>query len=71
VVSTGAEVGAKCGWKIVRTDGTMHRFPFFPGRNPVRWKRLESSRMVRKLLSPAAYTYFVMAEKNVGGRNAD
>jgi 2-polyprenyl-3-methyl-5-hydroxy-6-metoxy-1,4-benzoquinol methylase len=53
----------QAGWTIVRTDGTVHQFPFLPGRNPIRWKGLESSRAVRKLLSPMAYTYFVMAEK--------
>jgi ubiquinone/menaquinone biosynthesis C-methylase UbiE len=51
------------GWRILRTDGTVHQFPFFPGRNPVRWKGVESNRTVRKLLSPLAFTYFVMAQK--------
>ena len=51
------------GWKIIRTDGTVHQFPFIPGRNPVRWVSLESHRAVRKLLSPFAYTYFVAAAK--------
>jgi len=51
------------GWTILRTDGTVHQFPFLPGRNPIRWKALESNRTVRKLLSPLAFTYFVMAEK--------
>jgi ubiquinone/menaquinone biosynthesis C-methylase UbiE len=50
-------------WKIIRTDGTMHQFPIFPGRNPVRWKALEANRAIRKLLSPFAYTYFVAAAK--------
>jgi SAM-dependent methyltransferase len=52
------------GWNILRTDGTMHQFPFFPGRSPVRWDSLESSRTLRKLLSPFAYTYFVAAAKS-------
>lgn len=51
------------GWKIERTDGTVHQFPFFPGRNPVRWEGLESNRTVRRLLSPFAYTYLVSAKK--------
>jgi SAM-dependent methyltransferase len=51
------------GWKIVRTDGTVHQFPFRPGRNPIRVEGLESSRTVRRLLSPFALTYFVMAQK--------
>ncbi|MGH9742693.1 MAG: class I SAM-dependent methyltransferase [Candidatus Acidiferrum sp.] len=53
----------KAGWKILRTDGAVHLFPFFPGHNPIRWKGLESSRTVRKLLSPLAFTYFVIAQK--------
>jgi len=51
------------GWTILRTDGTVHQFPVVPGHNPVRWKTLESSRFVRKLLSPFAYTYFIAASK--------
>jgi len=54
----------QAGWTIQRTDGTVHQFPFLPGHNPLRWKGLESNRAVRKLLSPLAYTYFVMAEKS-------
>ena len=53
----------QAGWTILHTDGTVHQFPFFPGRNPVRWHSLESNRSLRKLLSPFAYTYFVMAGK--------
>ena len=54
----------QAGWTILRTDGTVHQFPFFPGRNPVRWESLESRRSIRKLLSPFAYTYFVAAAKS-------
>jgi len=53
----------KAGWKIVHTDGTVHQFPVIPGHNPVRWKSIESNRTVRKLLSPFALSYFVMAKK--------
>jgi ubiquinone/menaquinone biosynthesis C-methylase UbiE len=53
----------RAGWAILRTDGTVHQFPIIPGRNPIRWKALESHRAVRKLLSPFAYTYFVAAAK--------
>jgi len=53
----------RAGWTIHRTDGTVHQFPFFPGRNPIRWEAIEASRAVRKLLSPFAYTYFVVASK--------
>jgi len=53
----------RAGWKIVRTDGTVHQFPIRPGHNPIRWKALESNRVVRRLLSPLALTYFVLAVK--------
>jgi ubiquinone/menaquinone biosynthesis C-methylase UbiE len=53
----------QAGWKILRTDGTVHQFPFRPGHNPLRWRSLESIPAIRKLLSPFALTYFVMAEK--------
>jgi ubiquinone/menaquinone biosynthesis C-methylase UbiE len=53
----------RAGWTILRTDGTVHQFPFLPGRNPIRWEGLESNRTIRKLLSPWAFTYFVMAQK--------
>jgi len=52
------------GWTILCTDGTVHQFPFFPGRNPKRWEALEAIRVMRKLLSPFAYTYFVAAAKS-------
>jgi ubiquinone/menaquinone biosynthesis C-methylase UbiE len=51
------------GWTILRTDGTVHQFPFVPGRGPIRLIFLESSRTLRKLLSPLALHYFVVAEK--------
>ena len=51
------------GWSILSTDGTVHQFPLLPGHNPVRWKAIESSRAMRRLLSPFAYTYFVAAQK--------
>jgi ubiquinone/menaquinone biosynthesis C-methylase UbiE len=54
----------QAGWTILRTDGTVHQFPFFPGRNPVRWESLDTNRSLRKLLSPFAYTYFVAAAKS-------
>ena len=53
----------RAGWTILCTDGTVHQFPFLPGHSPIRWEGLESNRAVRKLLSPLAYTYFVMAQK--------
>ena len=51
------------GWKIIHSDGTVHQLPIFPGRNPVLLPRLESNRVVRKLLSPFAYHYFLISEK--------
>jgi SAM-dependent methyltransferase len=51
------------GWTLVHTDGTVHQFPFFPGRNPIPFPSLEKNRTVRKLLSPFAFHYFVVATK--------
>jgi ubiquinone/menaquinone biosynthesis C-methylase UbiE len=51
------------GWKIIRTDGTVHQFPFIPGRDPVQFPGLESNPIIRRLLSPFAYHYFVIARK--------
>jgi ubiquinone/menaquinone biosynthesis C-methylase UbiE len=51
------------GWTIVHTDGTVHQFPFIPRRNPVEFANLEKNHAVRKLLSPLAFHYFVIAEK--------
>jgi ubiquinone/menaquinone biosynthesis C-methylase UbiE len=53
----------RAGWKILRTDGTVHQFPFIPGHNPVGFPVLESNRTLRRMLSPFAYHYFVIAEK--------
>jgi hypothetical protein len=53
----------RAGWTILRTDGTVHQFPFFPGRSPLRMEALEKNRTIRKLLSPFALHYFVMAQK--------
>jgi ubiquinone/menaquinone biosynthesis C-methylase UbiE len=54
---------SQAGWKILRADGTVHQFPIVPGHNPIRWRGIEANRTVRKLLSPFALTYFVMAQK--------
>lgn len=51
------------GWKIVRSDGTVHQLPIFPGHNPVALPLLESNHVVRKLLSPFAYHYFLVSER--------
>jgi len=51
------------GWKIVRTDGTVHQFPVGPGRDPVRLMSLESSRALRRSLRFFALHYLVIARK--------
>jgi ubiquinone/menaquinone biosynthesis C-methylase UbiE len=51
------------GWKIIRTDGTVHQFPFIPGRDPVRLQGLESGRVLRRLLRFFALHYLVIARK--------
>jgi 2-polyprenyl-3-methyl-5-hydroxy-6-metoxy-1,4-benzoquinol methylase len=53
----------EAGWTIVRTDGTVHQIPILPGHNPVAFPALESSRWIRKALSPFALHCFVFAEK--------
>jgi ubiquinone/menaquinone biosynthesis C-methylase UbiE len=51
------------GWKIVRSDGTVHQFPFIPGRDPVRVQSLESGRALRRLLHFFALHYLVIGRK--------
>jgi len=51
------------GWVISYSDGTVHQFPFIPGRNPLAFPRLEANATIRRLLSPFAYHYFVIARK--------
>jgi ubiquinone/menaquinone biosynthesis C-methylase UbiE len=51
------------GWKVVRTDGTVHQFPFIPARDPIQLPSLESNPIIRRLLSPFAYHYLVIAQK--------
>jgi ubiquinone/menaquinone biosynthesis C-methylase UbiE len=53
----------RAGWKILRSNGTVHQFPFLPGRNPVRVHSLEAIPAVRKLLSVFAFTYCIEAQK--------
>jgi len=57
------QVVARAGWRIIRTDGTVHQFPFIPGRDPVQFPGLEANRAIRRLLSPFAYHYFIIARK--------
>lgn len=53
----------RAGWVISHTDGTVHQFPFIPGRNPLAFPSLEANRTIRRLLSPFAYHYFIIARK--------
>jgi ubiquinone/menaquinone biosynthesis C-methylase UbiE len=60
---------ASAGWKIIRTDGTVHQFPFIPRHDPVQIPQLESNRTIRHLLSPFACHYFVVARKGSADEN--
>lgn len=51
------------GWRTIRSDGTVHQFPIMPGHNPVGAPLLESNRIMRRLLSPLAFHYFLMGRK--------
>jgi ubiquinone/menaquinone biosynthesis C-methylase UbiE len=53
----------QAGWSILHTDGTVHQFPLLPGHNPFRIESLESTRFLRKVFSPFALHYFVIAQK--------
>ncbi len=53
----------RAGWVILYSDGTVHQFPIIPGRNPLAFPKLEANRTLRRLLSPFAYHYFVIARK--------
>ena len=52
----------KAGWKIVRSDGTVHQVPL-PRRNPVRLELLERIGVIRRALSPFASHYMLIARK--------
>ncbi len=51
------------GWHIVKTDGIVHQFPLLPGHSPWRLKAADANRALRKVFSPFALHYFVMALK--------
>lgn len=53
---------ARSGWKILKSDGTVHQLPF-PGRSPIRLNFLERDPLLRRLLSPTAFHYFMLATK--------
>jgi ubiquinone/menaquinone biosynthesis C-methylase UbiE len=52
----------RSGWKIIRSDGTAHQVPI-PGRNPVRLNFAERIPIVRRMISPFALHYFILARK--------
>jgi SAM-dependent methyltransferase len=54
------------GWSILHSDGTVHQLPVIPGHNPVRVQFVEASKIVRRMLSPIAFTYFLLCEKRGG-----
>lgn len=53
----------RAGWRIIKSDGTVHQFPIKPGHNPIAIRAFESQRSLRRLLSPLAFHYFVMASR--------
>lgn len=53
----------QAGWTILRSDGTVHQLPIIPGRNPLDLPFLESNKIIRHILSPFAFHYFLLAEK--------
>jgi hypothetical protein len=53
----------RAGWKVFRTDGTVHQFPIMPGHDPIAVRALESNRILRRILSPFAFHYFLMGRK--------
>jgi ubiquinone/menaquinone biosynthesis C-methylase UbiE len=52
----------KAGWRILRSDGTIHQVPI-RGKNPIRIERLEANRRVRRLLRCFALHYMLVARK--------
>jgi ubiquinone/menaquinone biosynthesis C-methylase UbiE len=50
------------GWRIVHSDGTVHQFPIRPRHDPIIVRSFETNRTVRRLLSPLAFHYFLMAK---------
>jgi len=61
---------SKAGWKILRSDGTVHQLPIVPGHNPIALPFLESNHFIRKMLSPLSYHYFILAGKYTGRQRA-
>ena len=50
------------GWDILYSDGTVHQV-VIPKRNPVPLQFVERNRLIRRLLSPIAFHYFLIARK--------
>lgn len=53
----------RAGCKINRSDGTVHQFPVLRGHDPIAVTSVERNRLVRRMLSPFAFHYFVVTEK--------
>lgn len=53
----------QAGWQILKSDGIVHQFPVFPGRNPVRIASIDESEILRSLLRIFAFTYCLIAKK--------
>lgn len=51
------------GWSILWSDGTVHQLPVIPAHSPVELPFLEASKVVRRILSPIAFHYFLLCEK--------
>jgi ubiquinone/menaquinone biosynthesis C-methylase UbiE len=52
------------GWQIIRSDGTVHQFPVMPGHDPIVMQSFESNQFLRRILSPLAFHYFLMARRS-------
>jgi ubiquinone/menaquinone biosynthesis C-methylase UbiE len=53
---------SRAGWKIKCSDGTVHQFPIVPGHDPIQVPAAERNRALRRVLSPLAFHYFVLAQ---------
>ncbi|MFZ3216189.1 MAG: class I SAM-dependent methyltransferase [Candidatus Acidiferrales bacterium] len=54
----------RAGWQILRSDGAVHQFPIRPRHDPILVPALEANRIVRRILSPLAFHYFVMCRRS-------
>ena len=61
----------RAGWRIIGSDGTVHQAPWIlGGRNPIAFPGVESNPTVRRLLSPFASHYFLLACKAAAPRES-